>query len=87
MRWSEDANDKAERILNASLTASKASMEKLMVSGAREITKAVQTDIDNTLKRINKPLRDVHKIAVLNIVSASISIMAAGIMLWATIHS
>jgi hypothetical protein len=86
MRWSEDAKDKAERILNASLAASKESMEKLMLSGAREITKVVQTDIENTLKRINKPLRDAHKIAVLNIVSASISIIAAAIVLWATIH-
>ena len=86
MRWSEDANDKAERILNASLTASKASMEKLMTSGAREITEAVQTNIENTLKRINKPLRDAHKIAILNIISASISIIAAAIVLWATIH-
>jgi len=86
MRWSEDAKDKAERILSASLAASKESMDKLMASGAREITKLVQTDIDNTLMRINKPLRDVHKIAVLNIVSASISIIAAAIVLWATIH-
>lgn len=85
MRWSEDAKDKAERILNASLAASKESMEKLMLSGAREINKVVRTDIENTLKRINKPLRDAHKIAILNIVSASISIIAAAIVLWATI--
>jgi hypothetical protein len=86
MRWSEDAKDKAERILNASLAASKESMEKLMLSGAREITEVVQSDIENTLKHINKPLRDAQKIAVLNIVSASISIIAAAIVLWTTIH-
>ncbi|NOT13387.1 MAG: conjugal transfer protein TraM [Methylococcaceae bacterium] len=86
MRWREDANDKAERILNASLAASKASMEKMMLSGAREMNKVVQTDIENILIRINKPLRDAQKIAVLNIVSASLSIIAAALVLWATVR-
>jgi Transcriptional activator TraM len=76
----------AERILNAALTASKEAMEKMMLSGAREMTNVVQTDIENVLKRINKPLRDAHKVALLNIVSASLSIIAATIVLWATTH-
>lgn len=86
MRWSEDAKEKAERILNVSLTASNEAMEKRMRSGAREIHDMVQTDIESTLKRLNRPLRDVHQIAVLNIVSATLSLIAAALVLWATAH-
>jgi hypothetical protein len=86
MRWSEEAKEKAEHILNASLTASKDSMEKLMLSGAKEIQKVVQADIEKSLKRINASLSDVRKIALLNILSASFTIIAAAIVLWATIH-
>jgi hypothetical protein len=50
------------------------------------MNKVVQTDIENILIRINKPLRDAQKIAVLNIVSASLSIIAAALVLWATLH-
>jgi|GEM_PF-395267 cell division septum initiation protein DivIVA len=83
MRWSEEAKEKAERILNASLTASKESMEKLMLSGAREIQKVVQADIELSLKRINASSSDARNIALLNIISASFSIIAAAIVLWA----
>jgi hypothetical protein len=36
LRWGNDARDKAERILNASLAASKGAMVKLMQEGARK---------------------------------------------------
>ena len=37
LRWSTEAKEKAERILNASLDASKTAMEQLMRAGAKEI--------------------------------------------------
>src|SRR5512137_900861 len=37
LRWSTDAKEKAERILNASLDASKAAMEGLLRAGAKEV--------------------------------------------------
>ena len=47
MRWSEDSKEKAERILNASLTASKEAMEKLMLSGAKEFQKRYRPTLRN----------------------------------------
>ena len=86
MRWSEDSKEKAERILNASLTASKEAMEKLMLSGAKEIQKAVHADIEKSLKRMNASLSDARNTALLNVISASFSIIAAAIVLWAAMH-
>lgn len=86
MRWQEEAKAKAERILNASLTASKETMENLMLSGAREIQKAAQADTEKFLKRMNASLSDARNIALLNILSASFSIIAAAIVLWAAMH-
>lgn len=84
MRWSEEAKENSERILNASLTTSKESMEKLMLSGAREIQKRVQADIELSLQRMNASFSHASNIALLNILSASFSIIAAAIVLWAT---
>lgn len=76
MRWSEDAKSKAERIVNASLNASKESMENMMAQGARDTIKTVRTEIDSSLNRINGPIRDAKKIAVLNVIAGSMTIIA-----------
>jgi hypothetical protein len=76
MRWSEDAKNKAERIVNASLNASKESMENMMAQGARDTIKTVRTEIDSSLNRINGPIRDAKKIAVLNVIAGSMTIIA-----------
>lgn len=76
MRWSEDAKNKAERIVNASLNASKESMENMMAQGARDTIKTVRAEIDSSLSRINGPIRDAKKIAVLNVIAGSMTIIA-----------
>lgn len=76
MRWSEDAKNKAERIVNASLNASKESMENIMAQGARDTIKTVRLEIDSSLNRINRPIRDAKKIAYLNVVAGSMTIIA-----------
>lgn len=81
MRWSEDAKNKAERIVNASLNASKESMEAMMAQGARETIKAVRTEIDGSLNRINGPIRDGRKIAYINILASSLTIAAVAILM------
>jgi len=86
MRWREEAKEKAERILNVSLMASKESMEKLMLSGAKEIRKVIQADIEKSLKRMNASLFEARNIALLNVIAASFSIIAAAIVLWAVMQ-
>lgn len=76
MRWSEDAKNKAERIVNASLNASKESMENMMAQGARDTIKSVRAEIDTSLNKINGPILDAKKIAYLNVVAGSMTIIA-----------
>ena len=61
-------------------------MEKLLLSGAKEIQKALHADIEKSLKRMNASLSDARNTALLNVISASFSIIAAAIVLWAVMH-
>ncbi len=82
LRWSSDAKDKAERILNASLVASKESMEHLMQAGTNDLVATVKNDVDAALSRIEQPLRDAYRIGIMNILAACLTIFAATVLLW-----
>lgn len=86
LRWSNEAKEKAERILNASLAASKESMEQLMQAGAKEFVGIVKAEVDASLGRIARPIRDAYYIGLFNILSACITILAAAVVLWITTH-
>lgn len=85
VRWGDDAKDKAEKILNASLEASKKSMETIMLAGATETVSILKADINTALELIIAPYHNANKISTLNIVASCITIIAAAIVLWATI--
>ena len=82
LRWSADAKDKAERILNASLNASKASMEQLLQAGAKEFVAAIKSEIDTSLNRMGRPIRDSYRISVMNLLASFLTILAAAVLLW-----
>ena len=84
--WSVDAKDKAERILNASLNASKESMEQLMQAGATEIVATIKSEVDTSLSRISRPIRNAKRIGLMNILASCLTIMAAAVLLWITKH-
>lgn len=86
LRWSDDAKEKAEVIINASLNASKNSMENLMRTGANEIVTSLKSEINNALNLVDSPVRNVQRSSILNIVASSIAILAAAIVLWAATH-
>jgi hypothetical protein len=86
LRWSTDAKEKAERILNASLDASKAAMEQLMLAGAKEVVETIKSEVDTSLNRINCPIKDANRIGLMNIVASCITLLAAAVLLWTTIH-
>jgi hypothetical protein len=86
LRWSNDAKDKAERILNASLAASKDAMLKLMQDGAKEATHAVRAEIEAAVERMNEPVREARKMGVLNVVAACLTFLAAGVVVWGVMH-
>jgi flagellar biogenesis protein FliO len=69
-RWSEDAKGKAERVLNASLNASK----EAMANGMAEGTKRAADDLDKVAKhvagRIEKEVAGIRKVVAVNLVAA-----------------
>ncbi|HRL74658.1 MAG TPA: conjugal transfer protein TraM [Candidatus Accumulibacter phosphatis] len=86
LRWGNDAKAKAERILNASLAASKEATAKLMQEGAKEAAAAVRGEIDVALRGVAGPVRDARRIGALNVVASCITCIAAAIALWAAVH-
>jgi len=86
LRWGNDARDKAERILNASLAASKGAMVKVMQEGAREAAASVRGEVDAALGRVGSAMGDARRIGALNVVASCIACLAAAVALWATVH-
>ena len=80
LRWGNDAKEKAEKILNAALGASKEAMTQLMHEGAKEIALSTQQQIEKTL---SEKILAAKKVGNLNILSACITLIAACIVAWA----
>jgi len=86
LRWGNDAKSKAERILNASLVASKEAMGQIMQEGAKATAASVHSEVDASLARITRPIRNAHRIAILNVLASCITLLAAAVALWPTIQ-
>lgn len=86
LRWGNDAKGKAERILNASLSAGRDAMGQVMQEAARTTAATVTAEIDAALARLRASIGDAHRIAMLNVVAACITMAAAAVALWAGLH-
>jgi hypothetical protein len=86
LRWSADAKDKAERILNASLNTSKASMEQLLQAGTKEFVATIKSEIDTSLSRMCRPIHDSYRISIMNLLASCLTILAAAVLLWTSTH-
>lgn len=83
-RWSTDAKEKAERILNASLDASKTAMERLMQAAAKELVTTIKSEVDISLNRISGPIKNANRIGLMNIAASCITLLAAAVLFWTT---
>lgn len=83
LRWSSDSKAMAEKILNASLSASKESMGKIMQEGAKEATAAVGSEVATALSRAGGSLRAARKIAIWNVVASCLTL--AAVVIWAVV--
>lgn len=83
LRWGNDAKEKAERILNAALAASKGAMEQLMEESAKKAAAAVSSEVSAALGAAAARVRDARKIAWLNVFASCATLCAAAIVLWA----
>ncbi len=85
-RWGLDAKDKAERVLNAALGASKAAMEQGLQEAAKTLATAVRTEVDTALARLSEPVKDARRLGLYNVVAACITLVAAAIALWVVLR-
>lgn len=85
-RWGNDAREKAERILNASLDASKETMENMLGEAAKVSAAKVCQELNGALARVAVPVREARRLAILNVIAACLTMVAAAIALWAGRH-
>ena len=84
-QWGNNAKAMADRVLTASLSASKEAMATLMQEGARELTKGVKAEVEAGIAAsIATPVREGRRIAIFNVIAAVMTFCAAGIALWAS---
>jgi cell division septum initiation protein DivIVA len=81
-RWSSDAKQKAERVLNAALEASSNTMR----AGAREAVASIGREIDVALCGVAGVLRQARTVGILNVVASCITLLAVAIVVCAVIH-
>lgn len=84
-RWGADAKEKAERILNAALTASAVAFALSCITLAIVSRLAVKAEVDAALRRVTAPVEDATRIARLNIAAACLAFAAAAIVLFASL--
>ena len=86
LRWGTDAKDKAERILNAALTASKGAMDKAMQENAKSTAATVRAEVDAALGRVAGKVKDARRIGLLNVLASCITLAAAAVALWVALR-
>lgn len=86
LRWGTDAKDKAERILNAALTASKGTMDKAMQENAKSTAATVRAEVDAALGRVAGQVKDARRIGLLNVLASCITLAAAAVALWVALR-
>ncbi len=84
-RWGDDAKGKAERTLNAALTASKEAMAKGMQDGGKAAAEAARRELEAAAVQFAAPVREARRVAYMNIVAAGMAVFAAALALWASL--
>ncbi|PHV39227.1 conjugal transfer protein TraM [Janthinobacterium sp. BJB304] len=85
-RWSTDAREKAERIVNAALAAAREAMAAAMLEGGQQAARAARQEIDGALLQLARPVRAAHAIAVLNVAASCLAMLAAAVASWAVLR-
>lgn len=86
MRWSLDAKDKAERTLNAALTAGKDAMAQAMQDASSHAATAMRAEVDAAQQRIAAMLQDAQRVARLHLLAACLALAAVALAAWMLAH-
>jgi Fe-S cluster assembly ATPase SufC len=77
LRWKTDAREKAERIVNASLSASKDAMDQMLKMAAQEAAAAVRNEMEVALERLGVLSDRNWRYAAICVTGASITLLAS----------
>ena len=79
-RWSLESKDKAERILNAALSASQNAMSETLQESASHTSQAIAKEISKTLVGLNAQNQSMKNLALFNLLAAALTFMASIIL-------
>lgn len=85
-QWGEDAKAKAERILNASLSASKEAIASLLDESARAVVASIKAEVDTALAGVDRRLDDSKRLAWICLSGGAFVLLASAVTLWASAH-
>lgn len=86
-RWEHEAKEKAERILNAALVASKEVMSKTMQDSAVAATALIHKEVEDVLVRTQAQLCATRNLAIWNITVAVITLLSSGFLGWVVVFN
>jgi hypothetical protein len=82
LRWKADAKDKAERVINAALAASKSAMDQILRDGARATVELLSAELESALATVSSQAREARRTALLNLLASSLTIGGVVIVAW-----
>lgn len=82
LRWQSDAKEKAERIVNASLAASRDAMDQIMHEGGKAAALAICSEMNRALEQITLLANRSRHSALLSFASSSVGVVLVAISLW-----
>jgi hypothetical protein len=80
-RWEKDSKEKAERILNASLSAGKEAMNNILQEQISIISSSIQKEVSIAVNEIINPLSAFKKFSVYMLIGGCLTIITAIIFL------
>jgi len=75
-RWSMDAREKAERVLNAALEASREAMTQFLQTSAKAASIVIKEEIKCTMVGADAAVTRAYQAAFLNVIAACLTICA-----------
>jgi 16S rRNA G1207 methylase RsmC len=80
LRWGHDAKEKSERILNASLAASKEVMFNALEGSAKTTARTIRDEIEGLLSDADRSVRRSRVVAMMNLGASVLTCIAVGML-------
>lgn len=80
--WSEDTKNKADKLINEVLNASKSTVKDCFEDAAQSVISTLKTEINGSFKRINTASKEAKTTATMSIVASSMAILASALAIF-----